>query len=45
MIADVSGSPHQNPRPTKTATNTGASTVPSPSRALRTRIERSTAAG
>ena len=31
------GSPHQNPRPTKTATNTGASAVPNPRSALSTR--------
>ncbi len=41
----MTGSPHQNPSPTKSATNSGASTVPSPSSALRVRIARSTAAG
>ncbi len=42
---DSTGRPHQNPRPTKTATNTGASAVPSPRSALSARTERSTAAG
>ena len=44
-IADVSGRPHQKPSPTKIATNTGASAVPSPSRALRTSTDDSTPAG
>ena len=44
-MADRSGSPHQKPRPSKMATNTGASTVPRPNRAFSTRIERSTAVG
>src|SRR5262249_21298404 len=43
--ADSSGRPHQKPRPTKIATNTGASAVPSPSSALSTRTEDSTPAG
>ena len=45
MIAEVSGSPHQKPSPSKTATNTGARTVPNPSRALSTRIERAGRSG
>ena len=44
-MADRSGRPHQKPRPSKIATNTGASTVPRPSSAFSTRIERSTAVG
>ena len=44
-IADSTGRPHQKPRPTKIATKTGASAVPSPSRALSTRTDRSTAVG
>ena len=43
--AERSGRPHQKPSPSKIATNTGASTVPSPSSAFRTRIERLTAVG
>ncbi len=39
------GSPHQNPRPTNTATNTGASAVPSPSRAFSTSTDESTLVG
>ena len=31
----MTGSPHQMPRPMKMATNSGASTVPSPSNAFR----------
>src|SRR6185437_907860 len=43
--ADSTGRPHQNPSPTNIATNTGASAVPSPSRALRTKTARSTPSG
>src|SRR5215217_4241122 len=43
--ADSNGKPHQNPRPTKIATNTGASAVPSPSSALRVSTEVSTLVG
>ena len=43
--ADMTGRPHQKPSPSKRATNTGASAVPSPSSALRTSTERSTASG
>ena len=39
------GRPHQKPRPTNTATNTGASAVPSPSSAFSTRTDRSTPSG
>jgi hypothetical protein len=44
-MADSSGRPHQKPRPTKRATNTGASAVPTPSNALSTRMDESTACG
>ena len=43
--SDSTGSPHQNPRPTKMATNTGASAVPNPRSALSTRTDRSIACG
>ena len=43
--AASTGRPTQNPRPTKIATNTGASAVPSPSSELRTSTERSTVSG
>ena len=43
--AASTGSPTQKPRPTKIATNTGASAVPSPSSALSPSTERSTAPG
>src|ERR1700735_543729 len=39
------GRPVQNPMPTNIATNTGASAVPSPSRAFSTSTDRSTACG
>src|SRR6478752_4897964 len=39
------GSPHQKPRPTNTATNSGANAVPSPSRALSTSTDESTLVG
>ena len=42
---DMIGSPCQNPRPTKMATNTGASAVPRPSRAFSTSTEPSTLSG
>ena len=41
----MTGSPHQNPRPTKIATNTGASVVPSPSNAFSTSTEASARPG
>jgi hypothetical protein len=44
-MAESTGSPHQKPRPTNSATNTGARAVPSPSNAFNVRIERSMAAG
>ena len=43
--AASTGSPIQNPRPLKTATNTGAMAVPRPSSAFKTRTDLSTAAG
>ena len=43
--AASTGSPIQNPRPLKTATNTGATAVPRPSSAFRTSTDLSTAAG
>ena len=42
---DRIGRPHQKPRPTKIATRTGASAVPSPSSALSVSTERSTLSG
>ncbi len=42
---DMTGRPHQNPRPTKMATNTGARAVPSPSSALSASTEASTRSG
>jgi hypothetical protein len=42
---DRTGRPHQNPRPTKMATNTGASAVPRPSSAFSTSTARSTLSG
>jgi hypothetical protein len=43
--AASTGRPTQKPRPTKIATNTGASAVPSPSSALSESTDRSTASG
>ena len=43
--AASTGSPTQKPRPTKIATNTGASAVPSPSSEFSTSTERSTVSG
>ena len=42
---DRTGRPHQKPRPTKTATKTGARAVPSPSSALSVRTARSGVVG
>ena len=42
---DMTGSPHQKPKPTKMATNTGARMVPSPSSAFSTRTEASARVG
>ena len=43
--AERIGSPIQNPMPLNTATNAGASAVPRPSSALRTRTDLSSAPG
>src|SRR6516164_8370300 len=45
IAAERTGRPHQNPRPRKMATNTGASAVPSPSSAFSTSTARSTLSG
>ena len=41
----MTGRPHQNPKPMKMATNTGARAVPNPRSAFRTRTEPSTRSG
>ena len=43
--SDSTGMPHQKPRPTKTATKTGAKAVPNPRSALRTRTALSARSG
>src|SRR6188508_3147906 len=43
--AESTGNPHQKPSPTKMATKTGASAVPSPSKAFRASTDVATASG